>query len=145
MRVVLDTNVIISRYLTPRGRVARIVDLWEKGELEVVTSTPILREYAKVLRYPYQRSVHGFSDAEIAEIDAAFEELTEVVTPADTPAVIEADPDDDHILAAADTARVDCIVSGDKHLLQLGSYREIPILSPAGFLSRFFPDQSVSR
>lgn len=140
MRVVLDTNVIISRYLTPRGRVARIVDLWERGELEVITSGPILGEYARVLRYPYQRSVHGFSDAELAEIDASFEEFTEVVTPIETPAVIEADPDDDHILAAADTASVDCIVSGDKHLLQLGSYKAIPILSPSDFLSRFFPD-----
>lgn len=140
MRVVLDTNVVISRYLTPRGRVARIVDLWEQGELEVVTSDPILREYADVLRYPYQRSVHGFSDAELAEIDAAFEEFTEVITPTGTPAVIEADPDDDHILAAADTGRADCIVTGDKHLLQLVSYRDIPIFSPAEFLSRFFPD-----
>lgn len=139
MRVVLDTNVIISRYLTPRGRVARIVDLWEQGEFEVVTSEPILYEYAEVLRYPYQRSVHGLSDAELAEIDAAFEEFTEVVTPTETPAVIEADPDDDHILAAADTARVDCIVSGDKHLLQLAVYKGIPIVSPADFLSRFLP------
>jgi putative PIN family toxin of toxin-antitoxin system len=140
MRVVLDTNVIISRYLTPQGRVARVVGLWERGELDVVTSEPILHEYARVLRYPYQRNVHGFSETELAEIEVSFEEFTDVVTPAETPAVIEADPDDDHILAAADTARVDCIVSGDKHLLQLGWYKGIPILSPAEFLTRFFPD-----
>jgi len=53
---------------------------------------------------------------------------------------IEEDPDDDHILAAADTARVACIVTGDKHLLRLGSYKGIPILSPADFLARFFHD-----
>ena len=140
MRVVLDTNVIISRFLTPHGRVARIADLWEQGVLEVITSEAILREYARVLRYPYQRSKHQFTDAELAEIDAAFEEFTEIVSPTETPAVIIEDPDDDHILAAADTARVECIVTGDKHLLRLDSYKGILILSPADFLARFYPD-----
>lgn len=92
------------------------------------------------MRYDYPQSKHQFTETELAEIDAAFEELTEVVTPTKTPAVIKQDPDDDHILAAADTARVECIVTGDKHLLQLGSYKGIPILSPADFLSRFFPE-----
>ena len=140
MRVVLDTNVIISRFLTPHGRVARIADLWEQGALEIITSEAMLREYARVLRYPYQRSKHQLTDAELAEIDAAFEEFTEIVFPTETPAVIAADPDDDHILAAANAARVECIVTGDKHLLRLGSYMSIPILSPAEFLVRFFPD-----
>jgi putative PIN family toxin of toxin-antitoxin system len=99
-----------------------------------------LREYARVLRYPYQRSKHQLTDAELAEIDAAFEEITEIVSPIRTPAVIAEDPDDDHILAAADTARVNCIVTGDKHLLRLGSYKGIPILAPAEFLARFYPD-----
>jgi putative PIN family toxin of toxin-antitoxin system len=140
MRVVLDTNVIISRYLTPHGRVARIAALWEAGELEVVTTEPIIQEYTRVLRYPYQRSKLGFTDAELDEVDAAFEEFTVIVTPVDTPAVIEADPDDDHILAAAVAGSAACIVSGDKHLLSLGSYRDIPILSPAEFLDRYFPE-----
>lgn len=100
----------------------------------------ILREYADVLRYPRLRKVHQLTDAELAEIDEAFQEFTEVATPTETPAVVKDDPDDDHFLAAADTARVDCVVTGDPHLLRLGSYKEIPILSPAGFLTQFFPE-----
>lgn len=144
MRVVLDTNVIISRYLTPHGRVARIVALWEHGELELISSEVILREYADVLRYPNLQRTHQLTDAELTEIDAAFEEFTEVVTPSETPAVVKDDLDDDYILAAAHTARVDCIATGDKHLLQLDSqldsYKGIPILSPVDFLSRFFAE-----
>ena len=140
MRVVLDTNVIINRYLTPHGRVARIVSLWEAGELEVVASDVILSEYAKTLRYPRLRRLHQFTDTALGEIDAAFQEFTEVITPIDTPAIVADDPNDDHVLAAADTGRVDCIITGDKHLLTLGSHKGIPILSPADFLARFFPD-----
>ena len=140
MRVVLDTNIIVSRYLTPRGRVARIVDLWEQGALDLLTSEVILREYVRVLNYPRLRPVHRLADAQLVEIEESFREFTELVEPVETPAVVEDDPDDDHFLACADSGGADCLVTGDPHLLKLGSYKGIPILSPADFLIRFFPE-----
>lgn len=139
MRVVLDTNIIVSRYLTPHGRVARIVDLWEQGALDLLTSEVILREYVRVLNYPRLRPVHRLADAQLVEIEESFREFTELVEPDETPAVVEDDPDDDHFLACADYGGADCLVTGDPHLLKLGSYKGIPILSPADFLTRFFP------
>jgi len=139
MRIVLDTNIIVSRYVTPRGRVARIVDLWEQGAFELVTSEVILGEYARVLNYPRLRPIHRLTDAQLAEIDEGFRELTELIEPDESPAVVKEDPDDDHFLACAGSGEADCLVTGDPHLLKLGSYQEIPILSPADFLSRFFP------
>jgi len=140
VRVVLDTNIIVSRYLTPRGRVARIVDLWEQGALDLLTSEVILREYVRVLNYPRLRPVHRLADAQLVEIEESFREFTELVEPVETPAVVEDDPDDDHFLACADSGGADCLVTGDPHLLKLGSYKGIPILSPADFLIRFFPE-----
>ncbi len=140
MRVVLDTNIIVSRYLTPHGRVARIVDLWEQGALDLLTSEVILREYVRVLNYPRLRPVHRLADAQLVEIEESFREFTELVEPDETPAVVEDDPDDDHFLACADSGAADCLVTGDPHLLKLGSYKGIPILSPADFLTRFFPE-----
>jgi len=140
VRVVLDTNIIISRYLTPYGRVARVVDLWEQGAFELLTSDIILAEYARVLRYPRLRRGHQLTEYQLAEIDEAFRELTDYVDPDETPAVVEDDPDDDHFLACADSGGADCLVTGDPHLLNLGSYKGIPILSPADFLNRFFPE-----
>lgn len=140
MRVVLDTNIIISRYLTPYGSVARIVDLWEQGAFELLVSDVILSEYARVLRYPRLRRGHQLTDTQLAEIDEAFREFTEFVVPDETPDVVEDDPDDNHFLAAADAGRVDCLVTGDPHLLKLDSYKGIPILSPADFLDRLFPE-----
>lgn len=139
MRIVLDTNIIVSRYLTPHGRVARIVDLWEQGEFDLLTSEVILNEYVRVLHYPRLRPVHHLTDLQLAEIDESFREFTELVEPHETPAVVADDPDDDHFLACADSGAADCLVTGDPHLLTLGSYKGIPILSPADFLSRFFP------
>lgn len=138
MRVVLDTNIIVSRYLTPHGQVARIINLWEQGAFELIASEHILGEYGRVLRYPRLRNVHQLTDTQLAEIDKAFGEFADVVDPAETPAVVQDDPNDDHFLAAAETGAADYIVTGDPHLLKLGSYKGIPILSPAGFLARFF-------
>jgi putative PIN family toxin of toxin-antitoxin system len=139
VRVVLDTNIIVSRYLTPHGRVARIVDLWEQGALDLLTSEVILREYVRVLNYPRLRPVHRLADAQLVEIEESFREFTELVEPDETPAVVEDDPDDDHFLACADYGGADCLVTSDPHLLKLGSYKGISILSPADFLTRFFP------
>jgi putative PIN family toxin of toxin-antitoxin system len=139
VRVVLDTNIIVSRYLTPHGRVARIVDLWEQGAFDLLISEVILREYVRVLNYPRLRPVHRLADAQLVEIEESFREFTERVEPVETPAVVEDDPDDDHFLACADYGGADCLVTGDPHLLKLGSYKGISILSPADFLTRFFP------
>ncbi len=139
MRIVLDTNIIVSCYLTPHGRVARIVDLWEQGAFDLLTSEVILKEYVRVLHYPRLRPVHRLTDAKLAEIEESFREFTELVEPDETPAVVADDPDDDHSLARADSGAADCLVTGDPHLLKLGSYKGMPILSPADFLTRFFP------
>lgn len=138
MRVVLDTNIIVSRFLTPHGRVARIVDLWEQGALDLLTSEVILSEYLRVLNYPRLRPVHRLTDAQLAEIDESVREFTELVEPQETPAVVADNPDDDHFLVCADSGGADCLVTGDPHLLQICLYKGIPILSPADFLTRFF-------
>lgn len=51
--------------------------------------------------------------------------ITKLVRPTQIPRVIERDPDDDHIIACALAAKAGLIVSGDKHLLDLGSYSGI--------------------
>lgn len=139
MRIVLDTNIIISRYLTPHGRVARIVDLWESNAFELIVSVAVLDEYDRVLHYPRLRRLHQLTDAQLVNILDALQEFSVLVAPSATPAVVEDDPDDDHFLAAADAGGVDCLVTGDPHLLGLGEYRNIPLLKPAEFLERFFP------
>jgi predicted nucleic acid-binding protein len=58
-------------------------------------------------------------------------DAVEVVTPLSTPSVVAADPDDDHVIAAAVAAGADLLISGDRHLLALGTHANIQIISPA--------------
>ncbi|MGH2531518.1 MAG: putative toxin-antitoxin system toxin component, PIN family [Thermomicrobiales bacterium] len=139
MRVVIDTNVIISRYWSPRGIASRVLGLLERNAFELVLSSDILAEYHRVLCYRDTQAFHRMSDT---EIDRALDELigvSLVVEPTERLAVIEDDPDDDKFLECAVAAHAHYIVSGNKHLLRLGSFRGIQILPPALFLSLFDP------
>jgi predicted nucleic acid-binding protein len=65
----------------------------------------------------------------------SYAELAISVTPTATPRIVPADPDDDHVIACAIAAQADLIVSGDRHLLTLGSHGTICILTPREALS----------
>jgi predicted nucleic acid-binding protein len=66
---------------------------------------------------------------------ADYLEIIDVVAPVSVPRVVPDDPDDDHVMAAAVAAGADLIVSGDRHLLGVGTYRGIRILRPAEVLA----------
>lgn len=139
MRVVLDTNVIVSAFLVALGAPARIVAAWHRGVFELVVSPSLLAEYAEVLNYDRVRRRHRMTPERIAAEVQDIESLAIVVEPDAVPSVIEADPDDDEVLACALAGEADYIVSGDPHLLDLREYQGIRILSPAafaGFLDR---------
>ncbi len=62
MKVVVDTNIVVSRYLTPGGVVAPILAYWRQKRFDLVVSEPILVEYGRVLGYPYLRARHQMTD-----------------------------------------------------------------------------------
>ena len=135
MRVVLDTNIIVSGYLVVAGIPAQIVAAWRAERFAVIVSPVLLAEYEEVLNYDRLRRRHGLTSAEISREIAALAAAALLVAPQATPAVIAADPDDDHVVAAAMAGEADYIVSGDAHLLDLREHRGIRVLSPSAFLS----------
>jgi putative PIN family toxin of toxin-antitoxin system len=135
MRVVLDTNIIISAYLVLRGAPARILEAFRRRNFQLILSPALLAEYERVLTRPDVQRRHGASAEEIASDLAAIRSLATVVNPTEVPAVIAADPNDDMVLACALAGKADYIVSGDPHLLDLGEYEGIRIVSPAAFVS----------
>ena len=62
MRVVLDTNVVVSRYLSPHGVPAQILGYWREAAFDVVVSKAILAEYRHTLQYERLRVVHHMTD-----------------------------------------------------------------------------------
>ena len=131
MKVVLDTNVIISAVFWG-GPPRRVLEACVDGRLSLMCSMEILDEYVRVLSDP----VFGAKPTETTYWTELLLQLADFVVPATIEQVIPDDPADKMFLACALAGEAAAIVSGDKHLLRLGSYQGIPILSPREFLEQ---------
>ncbi|MDA8108797.1 MAG: putative toxin-antitoxin system toxin component, PIN family [Betaproteobacteria bacterium] len=128
MRLVLDTNVVVSAVLGS-GAPARLIELATEAEIELAASSDLLAELADVLaREPIARRL-ALAETSLAELSALYESLVDLVEPASI-ARTAPDPDDDRVLACALAAGADLIVSGDKRFRNLKSWQRIPIVSP---------------
>ena len=129
-RVVLDTNVLVSALLF-RGPLNRLINLLEEGRIGLLISREVFLEYLRVLSYPK----FGLDTEDIRSLlenhILSFAEMVNAETI--RPVVLE-DLDDDKFLALAETGRADYLVSGDRHLLSLGRFGKIPIVSAREFL-----------
>ena len=130
IRVVLDTNVLVSGLLFG-GIPGKLLDLWKTGKIRLIMSREMLDEFLRVLAYPKLR----LSEEEIHYL--LYVEVlphVEMVKVHPGPILIPMDPSDDIFLHCALAAGTKYIISGDRHLLHLKSYKRIKILSPAEFL-----------
>ena len=131
MKIVCDTNVLVSATLSD-GTPRKLLRLIACGKVENAVSLEILAEAKNVLVRPK----FGFSPEQVTHAIDVFSGISLLVAPVQRVDAIKDDPSDNRILEAADAATADCIVSGDKHLLNLQSWNGIEILSPADFLER---------
>ncbi|MBI2941132.1 MAG: PIN domain-containing protein [Chloroflexi bacterium] len=138
MRAVLDTNVVASGTVNPAGTPAMVLGAWRRQEYEFVVSEAIVQEYARVLDYPRLASRHRLDIAEVAQ---GFREYGVLVEPQETAAALTPYPSPTGRGArgeggwAAVAGGAEYVVSGDTHLLRLGEYRGIRIVTPAVFLA----------
>jgi uncharacterized protein len=129
MRVVADTNIFISA-LVFGGLPGSFLDLAFLRSFQLVTSPILLHELDEKLRLKFALST---DDAD--RVRAKLESAALVIEPNLTLTVITDDPDDDRVLECAVAGRVDYIVSGDRHLLKLGSYQGISIVTAREFMN----------
>ncbi len=130
IRVILDTNVLISALLFS-GEPGRIVERWKSGAFVPVFSRDTFDEFRKVLSY----TKFSLTVQEIATlIEDEVLPFCEVVEIGEKILGVCRDPADDPFLSCAVAADADFIISGDKDLLALGSFRNIPIVTVAAFL-----------
>ena len=129
MRVVLDTNVLLSGLAYPGSVPGRIVAAWRNGSLEVVLSHFILDELRRVLHRPSRR--HGLSEAEIADLVDCLSFEAELVEPSCGLAPALTNPQDQPVLGTLRAAQADYLVTGDKALLALAAH--YPVVTPAQF------------
>jgi putative PIN family toxin of toxin-antitoxin system len=132
MKAILDTNVLISAYVFPGGKPEAVYRLALEGRLEIGTSLTLLAEFGRVLGQKF-----GWIPDQVEAAVAQMTRIAAVVEPGEAVQFIRADPADDRVLEAARAFDADVIVSGDRHLLDLGSWCEIEIIPPAELIARW--------
>ena len=135
VRVVLDTNVVVSAYLVPTGKPARILSLARQGKIDICLSEEILGEIRRTLLRPKLQKIHKAAPKEIDRFLQAFTEVIVLVQGTMEVDEVKHDPEDNKILACAMGGKADFVVSGDHHLTDIGSFRGIPIVKPDAFLA----------
>ena len=131
MRLVLDTNVVVSALLW-RGTPFRLLSaLRTATDARLFASAALIEELAEVLIRPVPSGRLGLLGLTARTVVADYIAIVEMVAPPTVPAVVAVDPDDDQVIAAAVAARADAIVTGDRHLLALDAFAGITIITPA--------------
>lgn len=132
MRVVLDTNVLMSGVLFG-GVPGRVLEAWREGRVDVVVSEPIFGEYQRVADTLAER----YGGLGLTAILALVAREAEWVEATPLPEPVSADSDDDKFLACARAAGAGVIVSGDSDLLSIARWQGIEILSPRQFADAY--------
>ena len=131
MRLVLDTNVYISKLLSPAGRVGQTFDYIVHAQLEQLMSNATLQELQRKLAAPKFRRYFsplaaGIYFSRIQEAATIIEVTTELT--------VCADPDDDMLFELATDGQADYIISGDQKVLALDPFGQVRVVSPRGFV-----------
>jgi len=139
MRVVLDTNVLVSALLIETSLPAQLITQWRRGRFDLLTADLQLEELMRVTRYPkisarLKASLAGRLINDLRELAVLIDSLP--------PVEVSPDPDDNDVLSIAFGGAADYLVTGDKpHLLALARHEGTKIVSVRDFitLTRLLP------
>lgn len=127
--VVFDTNILIAALLSTNGNPFRCLALARIGQVESVTCQEILDEFADklILKFKFSQDMAAAAVEQVRNVSRLVEISTELKA-------VEADPDDDMVIECGVVGNATHIVTGDKHLLSLGSYQTIAIVRATEFV-----------
>ena len=132
IKVVIDTNVFVSGIFFS-GPPSRILKAWQDDRIQIATSEDIITEYKRVIDTLSDK----YGDFNIDPILKLLLMESELVPSYSFEKPVCEDPDDDKYLACAIASKSKYIISGDKHLLKIGSYLNTSIVTPRYFLDHF--------
>jgi putative PIN family toxin of toxin-antitoxin system len=131
MRLVLDTNVLLSALMATDSPSAEILTFWQNRKISVLTAAEQIAEIARVTRYPRIRArllpaLAGRLVSRLRDVAIVVEKLPRVD--------LSPDPDDNYLLALAEAGQAQFLVTGDKPLLGLKRYKSTRIVTPTALL-----------
>ena len=140
LRVVFDTNVILSGLIRPGGNEDAVIQLGIEGEIQVYLSPFILAEVERVLVTKFQ-----WPRPQVQRALANLQQWAILVEPTQAVTAVQTDPDDNHILECCLAVQANYLVIGDRRdLLPLGSFQDTRIINAAAFLRKLtLPDPSA--
>lgn len=138
MKITLDTNVLVSAFISKHGHPAKILDIiLAFPEVKLILSNPIIEEFENVLSREEVRERFGYSKREIKSFAQAVAKVSTMVRTRSHFKVIKEDKKDDIVLNTAYDGKTDYIVSGDHHLLNLKKFKGLKIVSPKQMVKIF--------
>ena len=135
IKVVFDTNIIISGLIANAGAPYEALEAWRRRDVVLLVSDAIIDEVADVLARPFFRDQRHITKSDIDRVRHALKTDAMVVSPNTHLEVVEDDTDDDRIVECALDGGADYIVSGDHHLLELKRFRGIQIVTAREILA----------
>jgi putative PIN family toxin of toxin-antitoxin system len=136
-RIVVDTNVVVSAVLNPKGTPSAILDAVVDGDILLILSDAILEEVRNVFSYRKIEKLLEKRGITQQEIDTLLETLIDIsiFVPGELELnIVENDPADNKFMACAMEGNADFLVSGDHHLTELGAYQSVQVVTPVQFL-----------
>ena len=124
MNVVFDTNIILSSTLWDKSVAQKLLFKLILKEIPIYSSAEIISEYQKILKRDFD-----YSDEEISDIMEKVFAFITMIKPKKKVHVVKDDPDDDKIIECAIESSSKYIITYDKHLLNIGKYKDIEIIS----------------
>ena len=135
IKIVVDANIFASALMKPDSNPGKILELIRQNQVELVISPAIIKEIKRILLYPKIQKYHHKT---ARELDRYFDDLLMFAWAVEGKAevdVIQADPTDNKYLACALESEAKYIISGDRHLLDVGLYQGIKIIKAKEFLN----------
>jgi putative PIN family toxin of toxin-antitoxin system len=131
MRLILDTNILLSALLSPLGSSAKLLDAWERKRFTLVACGALIAELREVAGRPFFRKRLRAGASEL--LAAGIRDFSLFCR--DLPSgPVAPDPKDSYLLTLAEASEAEFLVTGDKHLLSLSNHKSTRIITPAAMI-----------
>lgn len=131
MRLILDTNILLSAFLSPLGAPAKLLDAWERKTFTLVACDALIAELSDVAGRPFFRIRLRASAAEL--LAAGLRDFSFFCQNLPS-GPIAPDPKDSYLLALAEASQAEFLVTGDKQLLSMKQHQSTRIITPAAMV-----------
>ena len=141
IKATYDTNTLVSGTTISHGPISNVINAWINDDVEMITSEALIDELSRTLQKPYFTS--RFSDKQTQSFINVIRERATIVPITSTLPTVSKDPDDNMVLATAESGNASYIVTGDRQLQDIKQFKNIKIVNARTF-SEIIEDEKVA-